>query len=198
MSVLPLLFGWPLVLLPIHIAFLELIIDPACSIAFEGEPEEADVMKRPPRALAERLFSRASVVRSLSQGMSILIFVAGVFALSLWAGRSDGDARTMAFSVLVLANLGLILVDRSRTGSLWSAFRRRNPAFWWIAGVALVLLTLVLGIPALRLIFGFGVLSLGDGAVVAGAAAAVSGVLWLEAVQAARRERHGRRTVPGT
>lgn len=195
MSVLPLLFGWPLVLLPIHIAFLELIIDPACSIAFEGEPEEADVMKRPPRAPAERLFSPASVMRSLSQGVSVLAFVAGVFALSLRAGRSDGDARTMAFSVLVLANLGLILVDRSRAESLRSAFRRRNPAFWWIAGAALVLLTLVLGLPALRSIFGFGPLSLGDGAVVA--AAAASSVLWLEAVRAVRRRRHGGRTVTG-
>src|SRR5262249_43555159 len=49
LSVLPLLLGWPLILAPVHIAFLEMAIDPMCSIVFEAEPEEGDVMARPPR-----------------------------------------------------------------------------------------------------------------------------------------------------
>ena len=58
MSLIPVLFKLPLVLLPIHVAFLHLIIDPACSIVLEAEPAEENVMKRPPRNPKEPLFGR--------------------------------------------------------------------------------------------------------------------------------------------
>ena len=77
LTVLPVLLGWPLILLPVHIVFLELIIDPACSIVFESEPEEPDVMQRPPRRAAEPLFDRRTVVLSFLQGLGVLLVTFG-------------------------------------------------------------------------------------------------------------------------
>ena len=67
MSLVPVLLGWPLVLLPVHILFLELVIDPACSVVFEAEPEEADVMRRPPRSPHEPLFGRRVLASACSK-----------------------------------------------------------------------------------------------------------------------------------
>jgi len=185
MSVLPLLFGWPLVLLPIHIVFLELVIDPTCSIAFEGEPEEPDVMTRPPRAASERLFSRATVLRALLQGVMLLVIVSVLFVFALWKGRPEADARTVAFSALVLGNLVTIFLDRSRTRSVFAAFRVPNPALWIVTGGAAGLLALTLAIPAARRLFELSPLGAADAASILGVVA--GGTLVLEAMRAARR-----------
>src|SRR5512146_2115341 len=58
LALIPVLLKWPLVLMPVHVVFLELIIDPACSIAFEAEPEEANVMNRCTRIPGASLLSR--------------------------------------------------------------------------------------------------------------------------------------------
>jgi Ca2+-transporting ATPase len=81
-------------LLPVHVVFLELIIDPACSVAFEAEPEEADVMLRPPRDTKEPLFNRRTVVFSLLQGAAVLGITLAVYAITLGLGRGDTEART--------------------------------------------------------------------------------------------------------
>ena len=86
MSLIPVLFKWPLILFPVHIVFLELIIDPACSIAFEAEPEEANVMNRPPRNPHKPLFSGKTLWLSLAQGLSILSVVLLMFIFALRLG----------------------------------------------------------------------------------------------------------------
>ena len=91
MSLLPVLFNWPLVLLPVHIVFLELIIDPACSVVFEAEKEEANVMNRPPRRLEEPLFNRKTIIFSLLQGLSVLVIVAAVFVIAMLRGQGEQD-----------------------------------------------------------------------------------------------------------
>ena len=193
MSVLPLLFGWPLVLLPIHIVFLELIIDPTCSIAFEGEPEEPNVMTRPPRAAAERLFSTGVVFRAVLQGAVILLMVSGLFVLALRQGRTDSEARTIAFSAVVVANLAVILLDRSRSRSFFASFRLRNPALWLVIGGAACLLVFSLAVPAVRELFGFSPLRLPDLVAILGLGA--GSVLWLEAFRAVRRRSRARRNL---
>jgi Ca2+-transporting ATPase len=185
MSVLPLLFGWPLVLLPIHIVFLELVIDPTCSIAFEGEPEEPDVMTRPPRSASERLFSRASVFRALLQGAMLLAIVSVLFLFALWEGRPAEDARTVAFSALVLGNLVTIFLDRSRTRSAFAALRVPNRALWIVTCGAACLLALTLAVPAARRLFELSPLRPADAALIVGVVA--GSALVLEAVRAARR-----------
>jgi len=155
MSLIPVIFNWPLALLPVHILFLELIIDPACSVVFEMESEEADVMQRPPRKLEEPLFGRPMILAGLIQGLGILIIVVGVYASLLFGGYGEGTARMVGFVCMVIANLGLIFSNRSRTRSILSTLNSPNPALWWITGGALGFLMLVLAIPFLRDLFKF-------------------------------------------
>ncbi|MEP7353540.1 MAG: HAD-IC family P-type ATPase, partial [Acidobacteriota bacterium] len=131
LSVIPIFFQWPLILEPIHIAFLELIIDPACSIVFEAEPEEPDVMQRPPRALTERLFNRRTVMVSLAQGLGILCLLLAVFATALYRGQAPEDARAITFTSLVLANLALIHANRSWSRHFFTLLRSPNAAQGW-------------------------------------------------------------------
>lgn len=150
MSLLPVIFSWPLLLLPVHILFLQLIIDPACSLVFEMEPEEGDVMRRPPRPAAAALFSRSQIYFSVLQGGMSLIFLCGLFVIAQRMYSDDDAARTIVFLGLIGANIGLIFSSRSRADSLIKGLRRRNRAVWWIVIGALTLLLLILFTPWLR------------------------------------------------
>jgi P-type Ca2+ transporter type 2C len=158
LSLIPVLFGWPLVLMPVHIVFLELVIDPACSIAFEAEPEEATVMRRPPRDPRRPLFSRRTIAVSALQGTAVLAVLLVALRLSMSLGASDDEARTVVFSGLVVANLGLILSNRSWSRSLLATLRIANRALWAVVGGALLVLGAVLAVPALRGVFHFAAL----------------------------------------
>ncbi|MBI5783511.1 MAG: cation-translocating P-type ATPase [Gammaproteobacteria bacterium] len=175
---LPVLLGWPLVLLPIHVAFLELIIDPACSIVFEAEKEETNVMTRPPRPVGARLFDRRTVLLGLLQGLGVLIIVFAIYAVALQRGLGEAEARALTFTALVAGNLALILTNRSWSRSGFAMLRAPNPALWWVTSGTLVVLALTLSVPVLRDLFRFATLSAADFAfsITAGAA----GVLWFE------------------
>lgn len=149
MSVIPVLFGWPLVLLPVHIVFLELIIDPACSTAFEAEREETNVMSRPPRKKTEPIFGLRTTIIALIQGLSALGVVAGLFAWAMHEGKPEEYARGLAFTTLIVANLALIWTNRSWNNTIVQTFRSRNVALWIVTAGALVLLGLVLNVPFL-------------------------------------------------
>ena len=190
LSLIPVLFGWPLVLLPVHVAFLELIIDPACSVVFEMEPEDADVMRRPPRDPAKPLFGAELMKVGIAQGLSVLAFVTAVYMISLFVlNRGEAEARSLTFTTLVLANLGLILANRSWTSTTLAAWRRPNPALKWVAGGALAFLTLVLSVPALRALFHFTVLHPVDIAICL--VTGVLSILWFEVFKAYRRGTDG-------
>src|SRR5262249_61861789 len=92
--VLPVRFGGPLVLMPVHFIFMELIVDPACSIAFEMEPEESDIMRRPPREKHRRLFAPRLMLRSLLQGAGALAAALVVFGVGAVIGVRDADLPT--------------------------------------------------------------------------------------------------------
>lgn len=162
MSLIPVLMQWPLVLLPVHVVFLELIIDPACSVVFEAESEEADVMSRPPRSTNEGLFNKRTLVMSLMQGMSVLLVILGVFAIALYRGQGELDARALTFTTLIIANLGLILTNRSRSRTIWDTLNSPNAALWWVLGGAVVFLGAVLYIPYLRGLFRLSTLHFVD------------------------------------
>ena len=158
LSLLPVVLGWSLVLLPVHVLFLQLIIDPACSIVFEAEPAEADVMRRPPRPPGARLFDRQTLLFAFVQGLITLAVVVAIYAGALIQGLAAEEARAMAFVTLVLAGLALIVANRSRGCGLRALCSTRNPALAWICGGTLLFLGLVLGVPVLRDAFSFGVL----------------------------------------
>ena len=178
MSLIPVLLTLPLVLLPAHIVFLELIIDPACSIVFEAEPEEPDVMKRPPRKKDEGLFSEKNIVISLLQGGVVVAVVLAVYFYALATGMSEAGVRTLTFTTIVIANLGLILINRSWREPLIATFRSQNKALWWVFTGTLFALGLVLTIPTFRDLFRFAPVSFTSLAICT--AAGVVSVLWFE------------------
>jgi P-type Ca2+ transporter type 2C len=158
--------------------FLELIIDPACSVVFEAESEEANVMDRPPRRLDEPLFNKRTVVFSLLQGLSVLVIVAAVFVVALLRGQGEQDARTLSFTTLIIANIGLILTNRSWSKTILSTMRSPNAALWWVLAGALVFLGVVLYFPFWRNMFHFSTLHFID--LVICLAAGVISILWFE------------------
>ncbi len=155
LSLIPVLLKWPLALLPVHILFLELIIDPACTVVFEMEADEKDVMNRPPRKLNEPLFGRSMILTGLIQGLGVLAVVFAVYAFCLTQGLGEAEARMISFTCMVIANLGLIFTNRSWTHSILATLRIPNKALWWISGFAVVFLALVLAVPFLRDLFSF-------------------------------------------
>jgi Ca2+-transporting ATPase len=184
MSLIPVLFKWPLVLLPVHIAFLHLIIDPACSIVFEREPEETDVMTRPPRKPQEPLFRGRMLGLSLVQGMSVLLILLAVFGIALYRGQGELDARALTFTTLIIANLGLILTNRSWSHTILVTFGSPNAALGWVVGGALAFLAVVLYVPLLRDLFRFSTLHPIDLAICL--AAGVVSIAWFEGLKILR------------
>jgi len=181
LSLLPVLFGWPLVLLPIHVVFLELIIDPACSIAFEAEPEEPDVMNRPPRNRKEPLFSRRTITLSLMQGVAVLLVTMAIYGVSLSQGRGELEARSLAFTTLVIANLGLILSNRFWSKNVVASLRYKNMPLFIIIAATFTIMTLLIYVPFLRELSHFGTLHIDDLAIcfIAG----IVCILWFETVK---------------
>jgi Ca2+-transporting ATPase len=178
MSVLPVLFNLPLVLLPVHIAFLHLIIEPACSVVFEAEPISDSAMTRRPRSSSARLFSRSLLIPTLLQGLGVLAIVLAVFVVSLYRGQDEVDARALTFTTLIFANLGLILVNRSWSRSIFEGLKTPNKALWWVFGGALCLLAAVLYIPYVRSLFRFSFLHWQDLAIAA--TSALVSILWFD------------------
>lgn len=172
MSLIPVLFGWPLLLGPIHVVFLELIIDPVSSIVFEAEPEEPGLMRRPPRSPQAPLFDRWLLARGIVQGAVVLAAALGSFLLGIGDAHGEEVSRAMAFVTLVLGNLGLVLTHRSISMSVFRTLLLPNRALFAVVTVTGLALGLALGLPALRSLFGFAPLSLGQIAEAAGAALA--------------------------
>ncbi|MHB8164411.1 MAG: cation-translocating P-type ATPase [Methanoregula sp.] len=178
MSLIPVLFNLPLILLPVHIVFLELIIDPACSIVFEAEKEERNVMNRPPRHKEEGLFSKKTLALSLLQGFVVLAVVLVVYVNALGRGFGEAEVRTLTFTTIVIANLCLILTNRSWSETIVTTLRTPNKAMVWVFTGTLICLILVLSVPALQALFRFGTVSSVD--LITCAGAGVASVVWFE------------------
>lgn len=187
MSLLPVFVAdWPLVLLPIQIAFLELIIDPACSVVFEAEEIDPKIMEQPPRRPDEPMFGARVLTLAGLQGVSALAAVVGVYLWSIGTGLADDVVRSVSFATLVAANLALILVNRSWRLSVWATFRRRrNRALKWVLAGAAVFFVVLLGVPWLRRAFDLGAMAPEHWllAILAGCA----GVAWFELYKVARK-----------
>jgi P-type Ca2+ transporter type 2C len=154
MSIIPVAFGMPLLLLPIHILFLQLIIDPACSIAFESEPAEPQIMLKPPRDIDERLFNSRMILTALVQGAIILAFVVALFVFALRTGSDEDAARTVAFASMILSSIALLFINRIGDGLRWP--KTPNVAMVVIAIGAVLLLFLATTVAPLRALFRFG------------------------------------------
>lgn len=184
MALLPVLLGWPTVLFPLHIAFLELVIDPACSMVFENEPPEDDIMQRPPRDANAPLFAGLTLGLALLQGMGVLLVVMGAY---LWASTHLGEnaARTFTFVTLVMGNLALIFSNRTQTESLWTSLRVPNRTLWVVSGLTLGLMALAIYVPAVATLFYFQALDWPD--LLTAMALGLASVLWFERIKLHRR-----------
>jgi P-type Ca2+ transporter type 2C len=156
LSLIPVLSGdLPLVLWPVHIVFLELIIDPACTMIFEAEKEEQNVMTRPPKDINEPFFGAKKILLSCTQGIGILIICLAMYFISLNAGYSEKAVRTLTFITLIVSNIAVILSNRSWTSGIFTILSTPNKAVTWIVGGASVFLILILNVPFLVNLFQF-------------------------------------------
>ena len=181
LALLPLLFGLPFMLSPVHIAFLEMVIDPVCSIGFEAETEERDLMQRPPRAADSRLLSRSMMVFSLLQGALALAALAVVLVVGIRRDMPTDELRALMFTSLVLINVGLIVVNRSFSSSLAVALRRPNVFLWFLLSLVAGVLAVALTWPPAMALSQFGTLHVDDVGV--SLAATLGLVLALEALK---------------
>ena len=156
LSLLPLLFGLPVIFMPVHIAFLELIINPVCSIVFEAEKEEPDVMTRPPRDQGAPLFSTGLMAISMAQGVCVLFAVGTFFIVLLGMGIPEPEVRAATFVALVASNFALIMVNRSFGTSIIASLIDPNRAFWLMLISTMTVLAAALLIDPVRELFHFG------------------------------------------
>jgi Ca2+-transporting ATPase len=155
LTLVPAMFSWlPVLLMPLHIVFMELIIDPVCSIAFETEQEEEGIMSRPPRNPNHQFFGMRKITLSAMKGLLLLAMVIVVYFLSIREGHQPGEARAIAFSSLIIGNIFLILASLSNTRSFVYVIREWNISMVLLLS-ALALLMLILTVPSLQHIFSF-------------------------------------------
>jgi Ca2+-transporting ATPase len=181
LSMLPVLLGWPMLLMPVHILFLQLIIDPACSIVFEAEPLDPDAMSVPPRSPDARLFDGAVLIRGLWQGSGLLLLLLALFGGARAMSGSDDMARALTFAVLVVSSLGLIFVNRSWNRAVGSAATQSNPYFLWMTFASIAVLGIVLYVPVVSKLFAFAQPS--PMLMLIGLGAALVSTLWFESVK---------------
>ncbi len=153
MTLIPVLFKWPLLLFPMHIVFLELIIDPTCSLVFEAVGEEPDIMRRAPRKSEEKLFASKTIILGLGQGVAVLVVSLAAFLVTRSLGWSENNIRAVVFVILVLSNLVLIFINLSERFLLSNVTLLSNRALWLVVIATLGFLTAVLTVPGLREVF---------------------------------------------
>lgn len=187
MSLVPLAStSLPFILLPLQIAMLELIIDPACSILFQMEPHDPELMIQPPRPRRARMFSARRASLSVAQGAGALVAVTSVYAWAVRRDLPDASVRSVAFVALAVSNLLLILVNRSWRLTVPQSLRsRRNPAVPWVVCATVAMIVLLLGVRPIREGFHMGALSMTETAVPV--LAALAGVAWFEVTKLLRR-----------
>jgi Ca2+-transporting ATPase len=185
MAFLPVALGGPLFLYPVHVVFLEFVIDPACTLVYEAERTEAGAMERPPRDPREPLFSLPMLAVSFALGAAMLAAVGAAYLWALHDGAAEARARALAFAAIVFSNLALLFATRSRSRTALATLREPNAALWWIALGALAALALTLYWPPAAGLFRFAPLGAADLGVAAAAGAA--GVAWYDLAKLARR-----------
>lgn len=145
----------PILLMPLHIIFMELIIDPVCAVAFETEQEEKGIMNRPPRKSGEDFFGFRKIMSSFLSGLLLLIMVVSVYFLSMYEQHTEAEVRAIAFSALIVGNIFLILTDLSKTRPVISVLAERNVTVLGLLLIAFIMLQLVIFVPSLRQVFRF-------------------------------------------
>ncbi|WP_373476069.1 cation-translocating P-type ATPase [Sphingorhabdus sp.] len=168
LALLPLLFGLPILFGPIHIALLEMIIDPVCALVFEAEQDEVKIMERPPRNPAEPLFSLFMVTWSVFQGVVAFAILAVVYFVENRSGMPATELRALIFFALIVEILALILVNRSSAASIGEALKRHNMALRYVVGAIVTITGVILLWPSAQELLQFGSITWSDMALALG------------------------------
>jgi Ca2+-transporting ATPase len=186
MIFLPLVFGWPVILYPAHIVFLELIIDPTCTLVFESAKPESNIMRRPPRNPREPLFSQKLFCLSILQGLFSLAMILIVCKMSLSEHDKETETTTLTFLTLIVSNLCLIFTNRSWNQSLFRNLLDTNKVLLFVLTAVVLSLGLIFSVPVLNRLFHFGMVSYTH--ILFCVAAGVASILWFEAVKVISRK----------
>ena len=168
LALLPLFLGLPILFGPIHIALLEMVIDPVCALVFEAERDEDDIMRRRPRDPSEPLFSMPLIVWSVFQGGLAFAMLATVLLVETWAGMPEVELRALIFFALIAEIVALILVNRSFSASLGEALVRHNAAMRYVAVAISGATALILFLPQAQTLLKFGSIAWSDLAMAVG------------------------------
>ena len=154
---LPLLFGWSFTELftPVHVIFLELVMGPTCSIAFENEPPESGLHGSLSRNSMGNLLSAGELTQSILQGIFISGLILFLYHSDLQASLPEEAIRTRAFTLLIFCNILLTLVNRSFIQPFWKTLLIPNRILWFMLSLTAGLLVLTLYQPHVRNLFGF-------------------------------------------
>ena len=185
LTLVPSLMHWPVLLMPVHIVLLELLIDPACSIVFEAEPEASDIMQRPPRAQTASPFAASNIGAAVAQGIGVAAILLLGYGSMLGFGIDPAHSRTTVFVTLIIGLFALILANRHPDRPLMAKSGMRNRWLRPMFVAIVLLLTLAIGVPTLREVIG---LALPTAASLTGVAILLVLIFfWLEALRVALR-----------
>ena len=158
---LPLILGWkyPAVFMPVHVIFLELIMGPTCSIFYEREPEEPNIMTNEPRPRTQNIFSGKELRISILQGIVISTGVLSLYFYFMHEQYSLGYVRTVVFTTLMLSNIFLTFCNRSFTESINKTLHYRNSLAPWVFLISSGFLIAINIVPVLQDLFQLATLS---------------------------------------
>jgi len=154
---LPLALGWmyPNIFSPIHIILLELIMGPTCSIIYENEPMERHTMIQKPRPFTDTFFNWKELMTSITQGLAITLGALLIYQYAVLNNYSESLTRTMVFTVLLVANILLTLVNRSFYYSVRTTLKYKNNLVPLIISITILVTLVLIYVPPLAVFFKF-------------------------------------------
>ncbi len=154
---IPLALGWmyPNIFTPVHIIFLEIIMGPTCSIIYENEPMEGNLMLEKPRQLTTTFFNLKEITMSIIQGLVITSGLLFVYQYCLAEGCTENVTRTTIFLTLIASNIFLTLENRSFYYSIFTTIRYKNNLVLIIIGITILITSLLLFVPLFSKFFLF-------------------------------------------
>ncbi len=178
-----------LLLLPVHVVLLELIIDPTCSIVLERQPAESNIMNRKPRNPKESILTKGTLIKGILQGFIIFAFSFSTYFNALQQNPDNSAlARTMGLSIVMIANIFLVMVNSSNQESIFCSINKliKDKIFWAVIFGTFAMLLLILYTP-LSGILSLTALSAKQMFMVIGIAAI--SVLWYEVIKLIKRRK---------
>lgn len=152
---IPLALGWvyPNIFSPIHVIFFELIMGPTCSIIYENEPAESNILSHPPRKKSYHIFTFSEIGISVLQGLIITMGCIGIYQWSLYQGWSEQVTRTLVFTTLIASNVLLTLENRSFAYSIFQTLLYVNRLLLFIISATIAITAFILYVPLISNFF---------------------------------------------